>query len=739
MKKNKSIVYFAGLFLSLLMLHACDKDKMEWGRDPMYGEVTEAELPLQLKEAISRYDALNTYSDFPLGVGIDYALYANNSTYQDLVNANFDEITFTNEMKHRFMVKSSGEIDFSKVDGAMSQISGTNLNVYGHTLVWHANQNASYLNSLIAPTVIPGSGGGSLLSVSALKDGSFSGWSQNNEPGISIAEGEGLEGGDAIKFEVTDAGNEWDTQLIGPDISATEGHEYEISFWIRSDDSGEGRMSFVGMSNNYPWVNGAGMFSTSGTWTKVTYGTSTIGDPFEAVESSIKIAFDLGKTPGVYYVDLGTLSVVDSDADPQEYNYVSNGSFETGALDDWLIQNEGDGITVTDEEHFDGEYALKMVTSSSSGNAWDIQLQSSEMNLMEGGDYTFSFLIKSDSPGEGRISFPGLSNEYPWMDWKGAGASESFTTSTDWNLIQVDLNDLEYASGASALKLSFDLGYLPGVTYYVDAIKIVDKGGSSGGGGEPVIIEMSDEEKEAVITSAMESWITEMVSHYEGRVIGWDVVNEALNGNGGLRTGSQVSEKADDDFYWQDYMGKDYAVKAFQWARAADPAAKLFINDYNLEESDAKLEGLIEYVNYIEDRGATVDGIGTQMHVSINSDKDMIESMFDKLGKTGKLIKITELDVKVETNSPSSEEYAQQAEMYHFIIEKYKEHIPIGQQFGVTVWGLSDNENEHEYWLPDDAPNLWDAKYERKHAYKLYADALAGKDISADFSGELQY
>ena len=80
---------------------------------------------------------------------------------------------------------------------------------------------------------------------------------------------------------------------------------------------------------------------------------------------------------------------------------------------------------------------------------------------------------------------------------------------------------------------------------------------------------------------------------------------------------------------------------------------------------------------------------------------------------------------------------AAQAAMYQYVIDTYKKHIPTAQQYGITIWGISDNKNEHEYWLPDESPNLWDANYARKHAYKGTADGLAGKDVSLGFSGEI--
>ncbi|HQE33954.1 MAG TPA: endo-1,4-beta-xylanase, partial [Flavobacterium alvei] len=90
------------------------------------------------------------------------------------------------------------------------------------------------------------------------------------------------------------------------------------------------------------------------------------------------------------------------------------------------------------------------------------------------------------------------------------------------------------------------------------------------------------------------------------------------------------------------------------------------------------------------------------------------------------------------TNAPTVEQQAAQAAMYQYVIDMYKKYIPTAQQYGITIWGISDNKNEHEFWLPNESPNLWDANYARKHAYKGTADGLAGKDVSLGFSGELQ-
>jgi GH35 family endo-1,4-beta-xylanase len=256
-----------------------------------------------------------------------------------------------------------------------------------------------------------------------------------------------------------------------------------------------------------------------------------------------------------------------------------------------------------------------------------------------------------------------------------------------------------------------------------------------------VIVEKSDEEKAALIGQAMETWISQMVGHYKNTVKAWDVVNEAMNDAGGLRTGKNVESPASDEFYWQDYLGKDFAVTAFNLARQHGNATdKLFINDYGLENGSlAKLDGLIDYVKYIEEKGAKVDGIGTQLHLSLSSSRENIARMFERLAQTGKLIKVSELDIQVGTASHTAGQYAEQAGLYQYVVEMYVKYIPENQRYGITVWGVTDSADEHAYWLPNDAPCLWDGEYARKHAYKGFADGLAGRDVSADFTGETIY
>ncbi|KAA6339773.1 Endo-1 4-beta-xylanase A [termite gut metagenome] len=536
----------------------------------------------------------------------------------------------------------------------------------------------------------------------------------------------------AVRLETAaTSANEWDTQLASSEIPAIVGHAYEFSFYIRSEGAGQGRISFQNMSDNYPWLDGASLFNVGGGWTQIVYGSD---GSLTATDNNIRFLFDLGKVPYIiYYIDVNTIRVVDLDAVPEETdgNILTDGNFESGT-DGWTKPNPGQGIDLTQEFVYEGNNAVKLIAGSSSSNAcWDLQFQSPEIAVINGHTYDISFIIRSEGDGRGRVSFTGMSNNYPWLN-----GSEWFTTNTTWAQITYTLT-----VNADVITLSFDLGYEPDMIYYLDGVKVIDT--TTGAATRvtitragPTYIEKTSEEKTKLIGDALEYWINEMVGHYKDKVKAWDVVNEPMNEGGGLRTGVNVTTPASDEFYWQDYLGKDYAVTAFKLVRAAGNANDvLFINDYNLEYSINKCKGLIEYVKYIEEQGAKVDGIGTQMHVDIDTDMAKADEMFKLLAATGKLIKISELDIKTKTSSPSTEDLEKQAEVYRQVVELYVKNIPEAQRYGITLWGVTDADS----WIENDAPCLWKADYSRKIAYKGLADGLAGKDVSEDFTGDLEY
>jgi GH35 family endo-1,4-beta-xylanase len=219
-----------------------------------------------------------------------------------------------------------------------------------------------------------------------------------------------------------------------------------------------------------------------------------------------------------------------------------------------------------------------------------------------------------------------------------------------------------------------------------------------------------------------------MVEAGKSTVKAWDVVNEPMDDNNPyeLKTAAGRPNIAADEFFWQDYLGKDYAVTAFKMARQYGNATDIhFINDYNLEYSLDKCRGLIAYVNYIESKGAKVDGIGTQMHISTTTSKENIAEMFKLLAATGKLIKVSELDlgVGVKTTEATAEHYKAQADMYKYVIDKYFELIPAKQRYGITIWSPLDS-RANSSWRPGEPIGLWTEAFVRKLSYAAVAKAL---------------
>lgn len=139
MKYNKIIPIVA---LLATTMSSCDEEKMNWYKDPSHGEVASSELPLQLREAISRYEPLKTYvsdPNFKLGCGVGLTLYTDNEPYNKLVNENFNEITIGYLMKHGPVVKSDGSLNFTNIDKLFAKTDEVGMSVFGHTLVWHQN------------------------------------------------------------------------------------------------------------------------------------------------------------------------------------------------------------------------------------------------------------------------------------------------------------------------------------------------------------------------------------------------------------------------------------------------------------------------------------------------------------------------------------------------------------------------------------------------------------------------
>lgn len=444
-------------------------------------------------------------------------------------------------------------------------------------------------------------------------------------------------------------------------------------------------------------------------------------------------------------------------------------NFNGGTKGGWDVTGD-DRVKMSVEEGGgqDGSDCIKLEVSES-GEAYQVQFYYDlTANLDKTKTYKVSFKVKSSIAG-GYIQFQTQNvPSYESQQW----GPEIKDLGTDWTEYEWEFTP-DYADDN---RIICNLGKVA-ATYYIDDIvfgeKLYDDDSHDvlPGSGINYTIKTAKEKRQALL-GAMESWIGGMLQHVQHvsgdqRFVGWDVINEPITDDGYYRgidghfggtveddNGNTVYDQEPTEsttdglnlnwgsghFYWGYYLGMDYAVKAFELARNYAPAdMKLYVNDYNLETNPSKLAKLIEFVNYIDQNSSTqVDGIATQMHVDMNNiTREQVDRMFKTMAATGKLVRVSELDVKVGTATPSADQQQQQADVYQMIIESYKANVPEAQRGGFVIWGVSDAADEHVYWIPNDAPNLFDANYGRKVAYKGVCDGIAGKDIGAEFTGDM--
>ena len=739
MKYNKIIPIVA---LLATTMSSCDEEKMNWYKDPSHGEVASSELPLELREAISRYEPLKTYvadANFKLGCGVGLTPYVENEPYNQLVNENFNEITIGYLMKHGPVVKSDGSLNFTEIDKLFAKTDEAGISVFGHTLVWHQNQNAKYLNSLIADKVIVTPDDSekiiNILDNSDFENGTISPWGGwGNDSSRKVSEkGQGYSSDYAmILVNPKDADSYSAQAAYSLPSELIVGKTYCYSAMVKADVV---NADFTFQVQNPTSYAGEGYVS----------GTTAVGQwvliegEFECTKEDLtRLCINFGKAAGNYYIDNIKFGEKNENVDKM-LNVIDNTTFETATISPWGGWGNDSSHKISDKgQGYNSDYAMILVNPTDASSYSAQAAYSLPAELEVGKTYCYSAMVKADV----------VNTDFTFQvqnptSYDGEGYVSGTTASGQWVPIEGEFT----CAKAGMERLCINFGKVAG-TYYVDNVKFGEKKATTKAATRGVqIIPLSDEEKALLIGNALESWISQMVSHCKSHVKAWDVVNEPMREGGTLRDGTESS--GDDVFSWVKYLGKDYAVTAFKLARqyGNGDSDKLFINDYNLEVSEAKLAGLIDYVTYIESKGAKVDGIGTQMHLSLSGKdangianlKQQIDKMFQTLAASGKLIKVSELDIALGTASPTDTQFADQAEMYRYVIESYKKYIPQAQQYGITIWGVSDDPAEHENWLPDDAPNLWDASYGRKHAYKGVADGFAGKDVSEDFSGDLQF
>ncbi|WP_033443583.1 endo-1,4-beta-xylanase [Saccharothrix sp. NRRL B-16314] len=214
------------------------------------------------------------------------------------------------------------------------------------------------------------------------------------------------------------------------------------------------------------------------------------------------------------------------------------------------------------------------------------------------------------------------------------------------------------------------------------------------------------------LPDVMRNHIANVAGHFKGKVVHWDVVNEAFEEDGTRRQS-----------VFQQKIGDSYIAEAFKAARAADPNAKLYYNDYNIEGIGSKSDAVYNLVKSFKQQGVPIDGVGLQAHLILGQVPSTLQRNIQRFADLGVDVAITELDIRMRTPRDATKD-AQQAADYRTVT---KACLAVTRCVGITVWDFSDGYS----WIPSVFPGegaalIYDEDFARKPSYWAVYEALGG-------------
>ena len=434
----------------------------------------------------------------------------------------------------------------------------------------------------------------------------------------------------------------------------------------------------------------------------------------------------------------------------QVYTEIASKDFRTSkSIGSWRSDESTYGYSLS----FDATNGLKIHTTKMCEHSWDVQFLAME-NIFVEKDKTYKMTMTVKGSAEGKL-------HSKLGDWSN-GEYPDIPFTTEWQDVTV-----EYKGIVESSFFMLQCGDFVG-DIYIKNIKFEGYKGAT--------VPLTKEEMHDTLVYAMDKWIKGMMEACDGKVKAWDLVNEAISGGGDDGQGNYLLQHSTaynpsgnpdatwdvggDNFYWQDYMGDlEYVRQACRLARKYGPEdVKLFINDYNLEsdwDDNKKVKSLINWIKKWEADGVTkIDGIGTQMHIScyedanlMNSAKQHITKMFELMAASGKLVRVSEMDMgyvrgsnkwggSIKTSQLTEAEHKKMADFYEWIFKEFFRIVPPEQQWGICQWCTTDAP-ENSGWRGGEPVGIWDLNYYRKHVYAGFVRGLGGvpsgiKDVKKD-------
>ena len=712
---------------------------------------------LVMPEFLNSYDVLksNITPTFKLGTGIAETDFTNQQTLYSLTCSNFNEITVRNVMYHSNIATEDGALNFGSVQTLIELAKQSDVSVFGHPLLWHSNQS-TFLDKSIAPVYTP-----EIIIPANVKQGTAMLLDFENDP---LGKEYPMTAGTTGKSKVVDdapgrAGNKV-LQIGSREAQANQslpifevklpeginvGHCVELIFDAYCVDGigqyGQGmRVSINGKQG----TSGTNFSAVNNKWGEMSFDLSLITSLTAEDKAANEFTLEFGNRTGgaFFYFDNIRMKYATAETGSVDIDFESNNIGDT-----YPMTVPANGVATVIQDPVGTGKVLSIGSASAMANQSE-PIFTFKMPQGKTLGHCKRLVLDIYVVNNNGIYGQGVRMRINGKEGNGDSFSALGAQNNAWARgISVPIYLVPLTAEDKALtEFTLSFGNKTGGGHYLyDNIKLEWELGTEPTVIPEQIIWKTDSEVKEILTNSMESWISGLMEASDGYVKTWEIINEPMDDADPSKLKSDPNPPtdpknwtADQNFYWQDYLGKDYARTAVGLARKhGGNDLKLFVNEYGLETNEnLKCKGLINMINYWESDGVTkIDGIGAQMHVTYSLDPEKqklnengIEEMFKLLAKTNKLIRISQFDMNITNANGAAismsnvtvEQQIAMSKYYNFIVRKYFEIIPAAQRYGITIWNSVESTTHVGLWTGN--------PYNRKITYSGFADGLSQKE-----------
>lgn len=714
---------------------------------------------LAMSEYLSQFDLLKSYinrdgTPFQLAAGIPVSEFVKKDIGYSTLLTNFDAVDLNGSYDPITALNTEGVYNFGDMQTAVEIAAKAGMTLYGGSLCSNQGQRAAYYNKLIEPIDIPVE-----VQKGTTKLFNF----ENDEIGTSYP----MTGNSSAVVEEDPTGESGHVLHVGTDdVKAAYSYpkfhvvlpggrklgdyvrlNIDLRFVKDHGIYGTGLRVFIQGQEFNLGTNGATFCGAGDKWKRE--GTINLKDDTapglvvpESFGSLTEFDLAIGSASGgaQFYIDNISMdyevsgkgsTVINFEGDNLNtvYPMVESGAGAAGGGTATVVEDPdgetGHVLYIDKAVHSFPEFTVKLADGKTLG---DYTGMSMDMRLSNG-EYGSGMFVKINGQ---LITLGQNADKYGFDEdkkWKRGGVFVTFVKEGTYTALGKDVpaTTIEIPNAVKDLnEITFAIGSSSGNwTAYIDNLIFVWE-------AKPQHIEMTEEEKKALFTKEMEKWIGGMV--YAGvnemkSVKAWNIIANPLD-----------KTVNDNTFNWGEYLGEvDYARTAVKIARDtvknANVDLDLFVSNTfgQYDEMVNMADELISLVNAWEKDNVTkIDGYNILLNAIYSKDvvfqegnKTMITNLFDKLGKTGKLIRVSDLSMMVEEldgnfiaiNKLTEEDRAAAASYMAFIMQEYRRLIPADKQYGISISSMTETSTGYKL-----CP--WTSGYNRNGMYEGIVDGL---------------